>query len=501
VRGNRSGAAGPNSGSTPHRAATLALLVGCQFVIILDVSIVNVALPSIQRSFHIPAGGLQDIVTAYAVAFGGPLIFGGRIADLIGRRTVFRTALVGFGLTSLLCGFATSTGILIAARALQGLSASFLAPSALGLLTAAFKEGTDRVHALSRFGAATMLGSLSGLVVGGTLVTIAGWRSVFFVNVPITIAMTIAAGRLLPADRAQRQRGLSVFSLLRRLDVAGAVLVTAGLSSVVFSLNLGSLDGWSSTGFISLFGLGAVLLGGFIAVELHSRRPLLRFELFKIDTVRAGNSLIFIFGLVGGASSLTLGLYFQEVRHFTPLQAGLAMVPQGIIGYGVSRLSVRVFRRFSLRRALGMSYTASAIFMLVMSSLLSTTQTYLVLLPLFLLLGASQVISTIGSTISTSLGVPNEDLGLAGAMRQTSFQVGFSLGVAVFASLAATRTHQLLADGVSALSALDGGYKLVIAGLAIVNLLGSVIALVALRNHAYGAQNEPTEALVLPAAE
>jgi EmrB/QacA subfamily drug resistance transporter len=474
--------------------------VGCQFVIILDVSIVNVALPSIQRSFHIPAGGLQDIVTAYAVAFGGPLIFGGRIADLIGRRTVFRAALVGFGLTSLLCGFATSTGILIAARALQGLSAAFLAPSALGLLTATFNEGADRVHALSRFGAATMLGALSGLVVGGTLVTIAGWRSVFFVNVPITIAMTVAAGRLLPPDRTRRRRGQSALSLLRTLDVAGAILVTAGLSSIVFALNLGSLDGWSSTGFISLSGLGVVLLGAFIVVELRSRRPLLRFELFKIDTVRAGNSLIFVFGLVGGASSLILGLYFQEVRHFTPLQAGLAMVPQGIIGYGVSRLSVRVFRRFGLRQALCASYAASAVFMFALSTLLSTTQTYLVLLPVFILIGASQVISTIGSTIATSLGVPSEELGLAGAMRQTSFQVGFSLGVAVFASLAATRTHQLVADGVSALSALDGGYRLVIAGLAIVNLLGSVIALVTLRSQgAPRAQLAPSEALAFRA--
>jgi MFS family permease len=405
------------SGSSPRRASVLALLVGCQFIIILDASIVNVALPSIQRSFHIPGGGLQDIVTAYAVAFGGPLIFAGRIADLVGRRTVFRIALVGFGLTSLLCGFATSTGVLIASRAVQGLSASFLAPSALGLLTATFKEGTDRVHALSRFGAATVLGSLSGLVIGGTLVTIAGWRSVFFVNVLITILMMVAAGRLLPVDRTRREGRLSMLALSRILDVTGAILVTASLSSIVFSLNLGSLDGWGSTDFLSLFGLGAVSLAGFFVVELRSRRPLVRFELFKIETVRAGNSLIFIFGVVVGATGLTLGLYFQEVRHYTPLEAGLAMVPQGIISYGVSRLSVRLFTRLGLRRALCASYAVSAIVIFVMSTLLSTTQGYLVLLPCFLAIGGSQVISTIGATISTSLSVPSEDLGLAGAMR------------------------------------------------------------------------------------
>ena len=198
-----------------RRGAVLALLVGSQFIIILDVSIVNVALPSIQRSLHISGSGLQDVVTAYAVAFGGPLMLGGRLADLVGRRTMFRVALVGFGAFSLLCGFAPSGGALIVARGLQGLSASLLAPSGLGLLTATFSEGKARVRALSRFGVATMLGSLSGLVVGGVLITFVGWRSIFFVNGPIAVVMTVAAGRLLSRDGGRRQGGAPLLAVLR----------------------------------------------------------------------------------------------------------------------------------------------------------------------------------------------------------------------------------------------------------------------------------------------
>jgi MFS family permease len=474
----------PQPSPPRQSAAILALLVGSQFIIILDVSIVNVALPSIQRTFHISGSGLQDVVTAYAVAFGGPLMLGGRLADLVGRRTMFRIALVGFGAFSLLCGFAPSGNMLIFARGLQGLSASLLAPSALGLLTSTFSEGAARIHALSRFGAATMLGSLSGLMVGGVLITFAGWRSIFFVNAPITIVMTIAAGRLLTSDRTRRGKRVPLVTLLKTLDLVGACLVTGGLSVVVFALNIGSARGWESTEFLLLIVLGCALLLAFVVTEGHTRQPLLRFKLMEIETVRSGVILIFIFGVVGGASGLTMNLFVQNVLHYTPLQAGLALVPQGIVGLIVSRFSVRVFTVCGLRWTLCISFATTAVVIAVLSALITRDQTYAVLFPCFVVLGGSQVISTIGATMSTSLGVPAEELGVAGAMRQTSFQVGFALGVAVFASLAVTRTHQLVADGLSMLNALDAGYRLTYRGIAIVSACGSIVALMGLRHQA-----------------
>jgi MFS family permease len=468
---------------TVRRASVvLALLVGAQFVIILDASIVNVALPSIQRSFHIHNANLQNVVTAYAVAFGAPLILAGRLSDLFGRRRTFRVALVGFGATSLLCGFASSGPLLIGARALQGLSASLLAPSALALLVGTFWHERERVHALSRFGAATVLGSLSGLVVGGVLVTLAGWRSVFFVNAPITLTMVILAGRLLPPDDGHDVALTSRRARLRQLDFGGAVLAVASLSDIVLALNLGASRGWISTQFLVPMGIGLALALGFIAVELRVQDPLLRIGLLRIDTVRWGNVLIFMFGVLVGAGGLTMGLYLQKVLHYTPLKAGMALVPQGVVSYAFSRLSSRLFTSLRIRWVLCVSYGIVGITMGVLSTLMSTHQSYLVLLPLLVILGGSQVVSTVGATISTSLGVPINELGVAGAIRQTSFQVGLAIGVAVFASLAAFRTHGLIARGVAGVSALSSGYQLAFEGLAVVGLLGSAAALIGLRN-------------------
>lgn len=459
----------------------LALLVGAQFVIILDTSIVNVALPSIQRSFHVSEASLQTIVTAYAVAFGAPLILAGRLADIFGRRRMFRLALAGFGATSLLCGFAPSGGLLIGTRALQGLSASLLAPSALGLLVATFREGRERVHALSRFGAATMLGSLSGQVIGGLLVTLAGWRSVFFVNVPITATMAVLIKRAIPGDPRPDRSAARWLGQLRDLDVVGAALATASLGTVVVACNIGASRGWNSEEFLVLVGLGVAFMVLFIVAELRVRRPLLRLGLLRIDTVRSGNALMVVFGMVAGAGGLTIGLYLQKVLLYTPLQAGLALVPQGVLGYGVSRLSTRLFPSLRLRWILCASYGVMAAALVVLSTLLSTDQRYFVLLPVLLVLSASQMISTIGATISTSLGVPKDEFGVAGALRQTSFQVGLALGVAAFASVAAFHTQDLVARGVDLLSALAAGYRWSIEGLAVVGLIGSLVALVGLR--------------------
>jgi MFS family permease len=468
---------------SPRRTgAILALLVGCQFIIVLDVSVVNLALPSIQRSFHVPTGGLQGIITAYTVAFGGPLILGGRIADRLGRKRIFRVGLVGFGLMSLICSLSGSTLELVISRACQGLFAALLAPSALGLLTEIFSEGPARVHALSRFGAATMLGSMSGLIIGGTVVTLLGWRGIFFINVPIAIVMAAAAGPLIRGDEVGRP-GWSLRSFLTEMDVGGAVLVTAGLSFFVLGLDIGSTRSWSDPWCLTYLSGAVALLVLFIWVEIRAKDPILNLDLFRIDTVRVGNILVLIFGLVGGASSLILAIYFQEVRHYSALVAGLALVPQGVTGYVVSRCTSRIFGWMGYRRAMVWSFSIGAVLVAAEGAFLSPGRSYLVFLPIFILLGGSQVISSIGATLGTSSGVRREELGIAGALRQTSFEIGFSVGVGLATSIAATWTHFLITNGSSSESALSGGYKVAVMSMAVFYVAGALMAGIGLRHH------------------
>jgi EmrB/QacA subfamily drug resistance transporter len=321
-----------------HRWLALVLLAAAQFVVVLDASIVNVALPSIGNDLHFSESNLQWVVNAYVLVFGGFLLLGGRAADLLGRRRVFMAGLILFGAASLVGGFATSEGTLIAARAVQGLGGAMLSPAALSIITTTFREGSDRNRALGVWGAVAGAGGAAGVLLGGVLTDSLGWEWVFFVNAPVTFAAAALAPMLIGESRADART--------RHFDAFGAVSVTAGLSLLVYAMVTASDNGWGSAETIGLFAGAAALLAGFVVWELRSPAPLVPFRIFRLRNLTAAN----LVGLLTGAALFSMfffvSLYMQRVLGYSPLKAGLSYLPLAvtiIISAGVaSQLATRL---------------------------------------------------------------------------------------------------------------------------------------------------------------
>src|SRR4051812_48419993 len=291
--------------SASRRWSALALIVTAQFMVILDVAIVNVALPSIKSDLGFSATSLQWVVSAYAILFGGALLLGGRLADLLGRRRLFVAGLLVFAASSLLCGLAWSEASLIAFRALQGLGGALLAPAALSLLMTTFAEGRERNVALGVYGAASGSGAAAGVLLGGLLTSYLGWSWIFFINVPVGVLAAALAPRLLRESRAEGAG--------RHFDVAGAATVTSSLMVLVYALTVASSDGWGSAETLGLLGLSAALLAAFVAVERRSRSPLLPLRIFRVQTLAAANVTMAIVGAVAFSEFFVLALYLQDV--------------------------------------------------------------------------------------------------------------------------------------------------------------------------------------------
>ena len=306
-----------NTTSRPWSA--LALIVTAQFMVILDVAIVNVALPSIKQDLGFSQTSLQWVISAYAIFFGGTLLLGGRLADLLGRRRLFIGGLLLFATSSLLCGLAWSEGSLIAFRAVQGLGGALLAPAALSLLMTSFAEGRDRNLALGIYGAASGSGAAAGVLLGGLLTSYLSWTWIFFVNVPVGIAAALLAPVLLRESRPDLGH--------RHFDVAGAATVTAGLMLLVYALTRATTDGWGSPVALSLVGGSIALLAAFIAVELRSPWPLLPMRIFRSRTLAAANVTMAIVGAVAFSEFFLLTLYVQDVLHYSAVQSGVAFTP------------------------------------------------------------------------------------------------------------------------------------------------------------------------------
>src|SRR5687768_12706642 len=320
------------------RWIALALLCMAQFVVVLDASIVNVALPSIGEGLNFSQDNLTWVVNAYVLTFGGFLLLGGRMADLLGRRRVFISGLVLVGVASLFAGFAANEGQLIAARAAQGLGAAIISPSALSIITNLFTDGAERNKALGVWGAVAGSGGAAGVLLGGILTDTLGWEWVLWVNVPVALIAAALTPRLIPESRSE--------SATRHFDAAGAVTVTAGLSVLVYALVDAVDAGWGSTQTVGLLALSAALIGAFIAIELRSAAPLMPFRIFKLRTLTGAN----IVGLLVGASLFSMfffiTLYMQQVLGYSPIEAGLSYLPLAvtiIIAAGVaSQLVTRV---------------------------------------------------------------------------------------------------------------------------------------------------------------
>ena len=476
--------------ATDRKWLALALLALAQFVVVLDASIVNVALPSIGRDLHFSQENLSWVINAYTLTFGGFLLLGGRMADLLGRRNLFMAGIVLFGVASLLGGFSSSEGQLIAARALQGLGAALLSPAALSLVTVIFKEGAERNKALGVWGAVAGSGGAVGVLLGGMLTEWAGWEWVLFVNVPIAVIGALLAPRLLPESRNEGAR---------HFDVAGAVSVTAGLSLLVYALVDAPSAGWGSTRTIGLIALSLALIGAFVAIERSSKAPLVPFPgIFRHRTITGINLTALFVAASLFSMFFFISLYMQQVLGYDALKAGLSYLPLAggiIVSAG---LASGLTTRFGFKPVLivGLLLTAGG---LAWFSQVSPDGGYVsdILFP-SLLAALGLGFAFVPMTIAAVTGVENHEAGLASGLINTSQQVGGALGLAILASLANSRTGDVVAGGDPMPVALTEGFQrafTVGAGFAI---LGAILAMVlisgrASRQHKEAAQRGEVE--------
>jgi EmrB/QacA subfamily drug resistance transporter len=407
----------------------LALILVAAFMVVLDFSIVNVALPSIQRELHMPPDAVQWIVTGYAISFGGLLILGGRAADLFGRRRMFITGLVAFALASLAGGLARDPALLIAARVVQGAGAAIVAPAALSLITTSFPEGPRRTRAIGLYGAISSVGFVSGQVLGGVLVEFTSWRAVFLVNVPVGLAAAALAPAILGSARAARTT-----SGTHRLDIRGALLITSAVALVVYAVSQGVVLGWTSPLVIAAIAISAAATAGFLRNETKHPEPLIRLSLLHRPGLRNGSTLSFLLGLWNGGEMLVLSLYLQQVLHESPLFTGLAIAPQGVVGFGMGLLGPRLAHRIGVKRMLVLTGACAAIGFAALTRL--PAGGYSPVLLMVMLIGAGTAGTAFGSVVLASRGMADADQGLVGGMINTSRQIGAAVGAALLPAVA-----------------------------------------------------------------
>jgi EmrB/QacA subfamily drug resistance transporter len=418
----------------------LVLVCLAQFMVVLDATIVNVALPSIQADLEISESSLQWIVNAYALLFGGFLLLGGRAGDLIGRKRVFLAGLVLFTAASLLCGLAQGETMLILARGLQGLGAALVSPAALSIVTTTFAEGAERTKALGVWAAIAVGGGAVGLVLGGLLVDTLSWPWIFFVNVPVGIAAFILSLRLVPESKDEHVH--------KSFDLAGAVTVTAGLVALVYGIVRSSESGWGSAEVLGFLALAAVLLVAFVFIERRSAEPLVRLSIFSVKTVRGANAAMLVVAAGLFAMFFFNTLYVQRVLGFSPLEAGLAFVPFTagvIIGAGLSQ---RLVPALGAREVPLIGAALGALGLLLFLRLTPDSSYLADLLPGIMLTSIGMGLVFVPITLIATSGVPADDAGLASGLFNTSQQIGGALGLALLSTLATNRTEdELLSVG------------------------------------------------------
>src|SRR5499427_7017678 len=432
-------------------AITLALLCAVQFLDIADSAIVNVALPSIQHSLGFSQQNLQWVASGYILTYGGFLLLGGRLGDLLGRRRMLLTGLAVFAVSSLTAGLANSAGLLVAARLVQGTGAAFMAPAALSELTTSFREGKDRNTALGVWGAISGMAAAAGVFLGGVISQGPGWRWVFFVNPPVCVMVAAGALALLARDRGVATKGMA-------FDSQGAVLVTGGMLLLVYSLVRAPIVGWGSLQTILTLTGSAILLFAFVRNELRSRNPLVPFAILRVKGLVAADltQLIAFSGFFSMFFYATL--YMQEILHYSPLKAGAAYLPItagfAVAGGVASQLVTRVGTRPVV--VAGCLIAGAGIYYVSRVPLHGSYVTDL--LPGFLVmsLGAGSVFVSV--TAAANAGVPPDKAGLAAGLLNSSQQIGSALGLAILSAVAITRTDHLLAAQVPHFVAADAGY-------------------------------------------
>jgi EmrB/QacA subfamily drug resistance transporter len=455
-----------------QKRLALTAIVAAQFMVVLDIAIVNVALPAIKGDLRFAEPNLQWVISAYAIMFGGALLLGGRLADIFGRRRLFMLGLTLFSVSSLLCGLAWSEGSLIGFRALQGLGGALLAPAALSILMTTFAEGSERNRALGIWGAASGSGGAAGVLLGGFLTSYLGWSWVFFINVPVGIAVIAAAPFVLRESRGQTGH--------RHFDMAGAASVTAGVMLLVYAMTRATQEGWSSVATLSLLGSSAVLIATFVAIELRSPAPLLPMRIFRQRSLSAANAIAAVIGAIAFSQFFLLTLYMQQVLGYSAIETGVgfAAVTSAIIVF--SNVAQTLVTRFGVRAVLSAGLLLDAVSLAQLTRLSVHGHYFWDMFPAFVISGVGLALSFVPVTIAGLTGVQRADAGIASGLINTSRQVGGAVGLAAVSTIAASYTSAGSGTGLARLAATDSGLThgfqvgfLVLAGLAV---LGAAIA-------------------------
>jgi EmrB/QacA subfamily drug resistance transporter len=461
----------------------LAVVGAAFFMTILDVAIVNVAIPSIQTDLHIAESTVQWVITAYAITFGGFLLLGGRMADLLGRRRIFIAGLILFTLASLACGLASSAGVLIVSRAVQGIGAAIISPAALSIVTTTFEEGAERNKALGIWGALGGSGAAAGVLFGGILTKYLGWEWIFFVNVPVGVLVFALTRPIVPESHADLGH--------RRFDAVGAVTVTGGLALLVYAISKAPDVGWATGRTIGLLFASLVILGAFVVWELRTTAPLVPFSIFRIRTLTGANVVGLLLGATIYANFFILTLYVQGVLGWSALKTGvtfLATAGTTVIWAGVAQALVT---KIGPRAVMTTGLVVLTVTVLGYTRIPVDGHYWPDLLPLYIVFAVGLAFAFIPVTIAGFIGVPAHQAGLASGLLNTSQQIGGALGVAVTSTIFVSRAK----SGNFTPEALTSGYRWAFAALVAFAAVGAVAAFVFFRGaHVPAPEGEPVSA-------
>jgi EmrB/QacA subfamily drug resistance transporter len=457
-----------------RKDALLLTVCLAQFMVILDISIVNVALPDIHSSLGFSDTGLQWVVNAYTLTFAGFLMLAGRATDLLPRRQVFLVGVGLFSIASLGCALADGQGILVGARAIQGFGAAVISAASLAIVTGNFKEGAERNRALGLWAAMGGVGGSAGVLLGGSLTQAFSWPAVFVINIPVGIAVLIAGRRLIPHESAVAKE--------RRLDVPGAVLISGGLTAIVYGIVRTDSLGWGAPGVLVPLALGIVLLGLFALVEGKlASDPLIPLDVFKMPALRAANLIVAVLFAAIFGMWYFVSLYLQEVKGDDALLAGISFLPMTLLVFASSATAPKLVGRFGVRTTLTIGMSLATLGFLVLATVEASSAYEVAILPGGMLAALGTGWSLVPATIVAVKGVSAEQNGLASGVVNTSRLVGGTLGLAVLTTIATSRTNDLLGGGTAQLDALTSGYKVAFLIGAALCLSGAIAAVTLLR--------------------
>jgi EmrB/QacA subfamily drug resistance transporter len=463
----------------------LAVIVAAQFMVVLDVAIVNVALPSIRTDLHFSQESLQWVITAYSIFFGGVLLLGGRLADLLGRRRLFIAGLAIFTAFSLLDGLAWSEASLITFRSLQGLGAALLSPAALSILTTTFREGRERNLALGIWGAASGSGGAAGVLLGGALTSGLSWSWIFFINVPVGLLVIAVSPWLLRESRAELEH--------RNFDFAGAATITGGLMLLVYAMTRATQHGWGTAETIGLLVASGALIAGFFVVEARSKAPLLPLRIFRLRTLTGSN----IAGLLMGAAIFSqfflLTLYMQEVLHYSAIKTGVAYIGLTLTIIAFSAVAQALVTRGGVRRVLPLGLALSTVALVLFARLPVHGHYWVDLFPAFLISGLGLALAFVPMSIGALTGVTQADAGVASGLINTNQQIGGAIGVAAATTIATTFTSHYVSSHVGSTAfsgaALTHGFGIAFYALAAIAAAGAVLSFVLLESRPVPAED------------